>query len=388
MKKLSKILEILKLKWLRETTLTIVLIAIIVAIFIGVNIAVDKLDPQDIDLTTEKLYTLSEESKKQISKIPEEDKIKIYMFDVEENTSSVDLARQYSRIHKNIEVEVVKTSNRLDLVSKYNVEENMGSILIIVGDKHKLLTYNDLYTIDYNTGTTIDITEQRITNSIVGISSIGKATPIYILKGHGEYPISSALTQMNMYLEIENYIVKEVDLLVNDNIPEDCSALIIATPTKDFAEVEVQKITDYINKGGNILWMNDPFSTLEALPNVQKVLDLYGVTVEKDGIIVEQDISKMLMQTPDLIIPDIESSTLAGDLATEGMVVLLDSGRLKFVENEKLTELKVTKTDLLKTTDKAFFRKDVSIANLAPIEGEEVRRTNCWSSLNKNNRGR
>ena len=160
MKKLSKILEFLKLKWLRETTLTIVLIAIIVAIFIGINIGVDKLDPQDIDLTTEKLYTLSEESKKQISKIPEEDKIKIYMFDVEENTSSVDLAKQYSRINKNIEVEVVKTSNRLDLVSKYNVEENMGSILIIAGDKHKLLTYNDIYTYDYNTGTTIDITEQ------------------------------------------------------------------------------------------------------------------------------------------------------------------------------------------------------------------------------------
>lgn len=383
MKKLSKILEVLKLKWLRETTLTVVLIAIIIAIFFGINIGVDKLDPQDIDLTKEKLYTLTEESKNQISKIPDEDQIKIYMFDVEENSSSVDLAKQYARIKDNIKVEVVKTSNRLDLVSKYDVEENTNSILIVSGDKHKLLTYYDLYTYDYNSGSSIDITEQRLTNSLIAVSSIGEATPLYILKGHGEYSMSSLLTQMNVYLEIENYTLKELDLLVSEKIPEDCSALIISTPTKDFADIEVQKIQDYINNGGNILWMNDPFSTKEELPNVQKILDMYGVTVEKDGIVVEQDTSRMVMQTPDLIIPNIESSTLAGDLSKEGTVMLLDSGRLKFVDNDKLSEIGVTKTDLLTTSDKAFYRRDVSIASLSPAEGEEVGKQVVGAALTK-----
>lgn len=385
---MKKILEVLKLKWLRDTGLTIVLIAIIIAIFFGINIAIDKLDPQDIDLTKEKLYTLTDESKKQVSRIPDEDRIKIYMFDVEENSSSVDLAKQYTRVKDNIEVEVVKTSNRLDLVSKYDVEENTNSILIVAGDKHKLLTYYDLFTVDYNSGNTIDITEQRLTNSLIAVSTIGEATPVYILTGHGEYPINSALTQMNVYLELENYTLKELDLLVSEKVPEDCAALIVATPTKDFADVEVQKIQDYINNGGNILWMNDPFSSQEQLSNVEKILDMYGVTVEKDGIIVEQDTSKMVMQTPDLIIPNIENSTLAGDLSTEGMVVFLDSGRLKFVDDEKFSEIGVTKTDLLTTSDKSFYRRNVSIASLSPVDGEEVRKPSCWCSFNKKTRRR
>ena len=64
MTKLKKIIEILKSKWLKDTSKTIILIAIIVAIFIGINILVEKLNPKDIDLTKEKLYTLTEESKK------------------------------------------------------------------------------------------------------------------------------------------------------------------------------------------------------------------------------------------------------------------------------------------------------------------------------------
>ena len=132
MKKLRKILEILKLKWLRETTLTILLIAIIIAIFVGINIGVNAWDPQDIDLTKEKLYTLTDESKTEVSKIPDTDKIKIYLFDVEENTSIVDLTKQYARVNENIEVSVVSTSERLDLVSKYEVAKNSNSILILL----------------------------------------------------------------------------------------------------------------------------------------------------------------------------------------------------------------------------------------------------------------
>ncbi|MCI9365533.1 MAG: GldG family protein [Clostridia bacterium] len=372
MKKLRKILEILKLKWLRETTLTILLIAIIIAIFVGINIGVNAWDPQDIDLTKEKLYTLTDESKTEVSKIPDTDKIKIYLFDVEENTSIVDLTKQYARVNENIEVSVVSTSERLDLVSKYEVAKNSNSILIVCGDKHKLLTYYDLFTYDYNTGNSIDITEQRLTNSIIAVSSIGEATPIYILTGHGEYTKETQLMSMNTYLELENYVLKSLDLLVSEKIPDDCSTLIISTPNKDFTEVEAEKIKEYINRGGNILWMNDTLIAQEDFPNINKILDMYGVAIEKDGIVIEQDPSKMVMQTPDLILPIIENSTLVGDLAQEGTVMLLDTGKLKFVDSDKLSELGVVKTDILTTGEKSFYRRDLSIPNAAPVEGEEI----------------
>ena len=71
MEKIKKIFESIKLKWLRETSLTILLIAIIVAVFIGINIGLSKLNITDVDLTEEKLYSLTDTSKEQIAKIPE-----------------------------------------------------------------------------------------------------------------------------------------------------------------------------------------------------------------------------------------------------------------------------------------------------------------------------
>ena len=52
-------LEVLKKKWLKDTSLTLLLIAIIVAIYFEVNVLVDKLNVPDIDLTKSQIYSLS-----------------------------------------------------------------------------------------------------------------------------------------------------------------------------------------------------------------------------------------------------------------------------------------------------------------------------------------
>lgn len=383
MKKIKNIFESIKLKWLRDTGLTILLIAIIIVAFVGINIGVEALNLTDIDLTTEQLYTLTDESKEIIAKIPVEDKIEIYLFDYPENSSVVDLVKQYMKVSDSISMEVTTTSDRADIASEYNVLDGSYTILIVSGDKYKMFTNYDLYVVDYNTRTSTDITEQRLTNSIIAVSSIGETTPIYVLTGHDEYGIDTHLTTLKTYLELENYELKELDLLVTDKVPDDCSALIIATPQKDFTELEANKIKDYINNGGNILWMTEPFSMTEEYPNIQSILDLYGVTIDQSGIAIEQDTSRMVMQSPDLIIPTIESSELAGELTSEGTVLLLDASRLNFVDDEKLEELGVTKTDLLTTSDSAFFRQDMSITTITPEEGETVGKMVVGAELDK-----
>ena len=54
---MKKILENLaeKTKWLRSAFITVLLIAIIVAIYFGLNLWVESLELTDIDLTQEKL---------------------------------------------------------------------------------------------------------------------------------------------------------------------------------------------------------------------------------------------------------------------------------------------------------------------------------------------
>lgn len=372
MKKIKNIFENIKLKWLRETSLTIILIAIIIAAFIGINIGIDALNLTDIDLTSEKLYSLTETTKEQISQIPENEKIEIYLFGYAENSSVVDLVKQYMKVNNNISMEITTINDRKDLASEYDILDDGYYILIISGEKHKLYGTYDLFTYDYNTGGTIDIAEQRLTNGIISVSSIGKLTPIYVLTGHEEYSTNTYLMSLKTYLELENYQVKSLDLLVEEKVPEDCEAIIISSPRKDFTGLEADKIKDYINQGGNILWMNDVMSATDPIPNIQSVLDLYGVTINQEGLIIEQDTSKMVMQTPDAILPNIEYSEITKELTSEGKVMLLDSSKLSFVEDNKLEELKVTKTDLLTTSEKAFFRKDLSTSSMEATGSDEV----------------
>ncbi len=383
MEKMKKIFENIKLKWLKETSLTIIIIAIIIAVYVGINIGLSKLNITDIDLTSEKLYTLTDISKEQIAKIPENEKIEIYLFGYIENSSVGDLIKQYMKINKNITMEATTTTDRKDLASKYEIEDESNSILIISGDKHKVFGPYDLYTYDYNTNNSVDMTEQRITNGIISVSSIGTTTKIYMLTGHEEYSINTQMTNLKTYLEVENYEVKNLDLLVEEKVPDDCETIIIASPKKDFIELETNKIKDYINKGGNILWMNDTFSSETEMPNVQSILDLYGTTLSQDGVVLEQDTSKMITQSPDIILPNILTTEFTTDLTRDGRIMLLDSSRLTFVDDAKLEELGVTKTEVLTTSEKAFYRKDLSIPTISATEGDELGKQVVGAALEK-----
>ncbi|MCI8621277.1 MAG: hypothetical protein HFJ50_06075 [Clostridia bacterium] len=79
------------------------------------------------------------------------------------------------------------------------------------------------------------------------------------MTGHEERNMN-AMYYYKTYLELENYEIKTLDLLSAQNVPDDCEGLIIASPKKDFTNVEADSIKAYIEKGGNILWLNDPFS--------------------------------------------------------------------------------------------------------------------------------
>ena len=67
-------------KWLGNTMLTVLLIAVVVAIVIALNVFVNKQNISDIDLTKEKLYSLSEESKGKVGNVTQNTKIILWRF--------------------------------------------------------------------------------------------------------------------------------------------------------------------------------------------------------------------------------------------------------------------------------------------------------------------
>ena len=68
-KRPSRFKRLLKNKWLKNTSSTLAIVALILAIFIVLNVVINNLKLNPIDFTAQKVYTLSDDSKNEISKI-------------------------------------------------------------------------------------------------------------------------------------------------------------------------------------------------------------------------------------------------------------------------------------------------------------------------------
>lgn len=366
---MKEIIEIIKKKWLRETALTVLLIAVIIIAYVALNLWVKSLDLTDIDFTSEKLYSLSDESKKQVSNIDKN--ITIYLFGFEDGSNVVDLAKQYSKENEKITVEMVDITERTDLASKYEIQDGDQKIVIESESKSKTIDSSELYTIDYTTYEYSDLTEQKLTNGILTVTMVNVPT-IYFLTGHNEYDIDTHMITFSERLENEVYEIQKLNLLVRNEIPKDCTVLVIASPENDFTDYETELITNYINNGGNILWLNDSYSHEGTLANVQKILDLYGVEVSNEGVVFETDTSKMLVQTPYMILPDIEYTSVTGDLSSSGMVLLIDTGIITYKNDEELEALGVSAQTILKSSEKSFLRTDLKQTSYSATSEDKV----------------
>lgn len=377
---MKKIIEKIKSKWLKEMSLTILLIAIIILAYIAINIGMEKLDITDIDVTEEQIYTVSDTSKVEVEKIDKE--VNIYFFGYTEESSLVSFAKQYNKINSNIKVEVVDLNQRADLVSKYQVTDEDQAIVVECGDREKILTEYDMYSYDYTTYEQIDLTEQKITNAILSVTT--EDIPVlYFLTGHEEYGVDTHMTILKAYLENEINTVKSLDILTKGEVPEDCSCLIIASPQKDFTEYETELIINYINKGGNILWLNDPTFEENTKENCNKILALYGIEFDDKGVLLEQDSSRMIVQNPSFILPEIQSSDITKDVATDGNIVLYNSGRINFKEDEELDALGLDITNFVTSSETSFYRNNLNISSTSATSSDEVGEWVIASSIKK-----
>ena len=75
--KKSEKIQSFKKKWLIKGTTTILLIAILIAIFVLINYGMKKLDPTPIDCTKSQDYSLSEDSKNRVKNIEKD--VNIYL---------------------------------------------------------------------------------------------------------------------------------------------------------------------------------------------------------------------------------------------------------------------------------------------------------------------
>ncbi len=365
----NKFIQTIKKKWLINGTKTTILVLLIIAIFIAINLGMQVLDLTPLDFTQEQLYTLTDESKERVKDIEKD--VNIYFIGYTDEDSTVDLAKQYGKANERINVEAIEdVSTRPDLSQKYGIESGAEGIIVECGERSKVLTASDLVTYDTSTYETISIAEEKLTSSILSVTA-DEVPKVYFLEGYSDFSLNQNMYMLSIYLGNEVNETETLDILSVGKVPDDCDTLVITSPSKDFDDVATNSILDYINRGGNILWLNAAIATEVDFPNVNKVLETYGIKPFEVGIIRETDTSKMVSEQPDLIMPEIQYSDITKDIYNTTGVIFVNATKIN-VDTDKLDELNVEENDLLLASEGSYFRTDFNNQQNGVADGEET----------------
>ena len=350
-------------KWLVNGTTTCALVLIIISAFLLITTGMQKLDLTPIDLTSNKTYTITDESKEKVADI--EKQVNIYLIGYTDDASATIIAKQYNKVNEKISVEAVDITKRTDLAQKYGIDSSdISRIIIACGEKSKVLTDSDLSTYDMTTYESIDVTEEKLTSSILTVTT-EDIPNIYFLVGYSDLSLDKGMSFLGAYLENEIMKVETLDILSKGNVPDDCDTLVITTPTKDFEDIVTNAIIKYINKGGNILWFNSSYGAAKDLPNVNKVLATFGVDAFSTGYIIETDTDKMISEAPYMILPDVEYTDVT---SKTNSILFIEPTKLNIQDENKLSALKVEREDLLTASETSYFRNDLTINSNAKTD--------------------
>jgi ABC-type uncharacterized transport system involved in gliding motility auxiliary subunit len=130
-----------------------------------------------------------------------------------------------------------------------------------------------------------DVTEQSLTNGLQRIARRGERW-LAVLQGHGERSVSGNaprdLTVLDRELKSKGFHVQALNLVNDPKIPDNTTALVIASPDVDLLPGEVKLIQQYIDNGGSLLWLQDPGSLHGLQPVAEKlgIQFMHGIVVD------------------------------------------------------------------------------------------------------------
>lgn len=225
------------------------LILLVLVLLFGVNFLLFRHNPK-IDLTTEKLNTLSDQSKKIVQSLDSDLEVRAFF-----TSRSEDDEREKARFkaviqlfedesHK-VKVSFVDPNRRPDLKKEFNVEAS-GSVVFSYKGKNTTVT---------------DFTEEIITNALIKVTR-DRNKVIAFMQGHGEVDLASDKADGGLsfkkMLEDTSYEVRSFSFVQTGALPTDADLIVVAGPKQPLLKPEVDALLEYAKKGGNLLLAADP----------------------------------------------------------------------------------------------------------------------------------
>jgi len=362
----NKFIDTIKKKWLKSIVLTILLFGIIIAAYIIVSYTVSNENLTDIDFTQDRIYSISQSTKDKLKNL--EDEITITVFNMYDYVE--DFAYKYDAFSDKITAVLLEDINQKpEWKEEYGFTNDSIFVMVSSESRNKLLWQQNLITYDFTTGTQMDVTEEAITNAILDVTTNVKPK-LYFTTGHNLY-IDSAFMHFEETLISEVNEVKFIDLRTEEKVPEDCNVLVITALAEDMTQKESEYIIDYIKKGGKLLMLLDPNLGKVKMPNFQKVLDEYGVSLS-EGFLIEGDSTRSLFNDPSFVVSPINNySQIVKNISMALNVCMINPAKLTFLETEELEKKNVTLETLATTSSDAFYRTNLSLTSATKTEDDE-----------------
>ena len=235
---------------LQQIIFYVLLIAVIALI---AKISVEK--NNQFDWTGNARHTLSDSTLKTLQSLPSDITLDVYVSpDYQYRTAVIDLIDRYQRHADTLSVQVIDPAFSPDLVRQHNIQQQ-GEIIVSRGDQVQHV---------------LDLSEQSLTNALISVSRQRQQWLVFI-EGHGERSLfeqnNFSLNTWRQQLESKGFKLHAQNLVQTPELPDNTAAVVIASPTSDWLPGEVAIISDFVDQGGNLLWLADPeqTSSLSAL---------------------------------------------------------------------------------------------------------------------------
>ena len=342
--------------------------AVVFVIVLVVNMLVTKLNFQ-IDLSTEKMYTLTKDTKQLVSELT--DDITIYY--LVQTGNEMDLFKKvvekYDGLSNKISLEYKDPVLYPTFAKKYTEEEISENSIIVVNNvngRSKYIDFNDMLVqeMDYNTYSTkttgIDV-EGELTSAIQFVTT-AELPVMYVVEGHGESGTGTAFEEA---IGKMNVSIKKLKTMSSGSIPEDCGILYLNAPTTDFTSEETKMIKDYLAAGGKMLATVN-YKTA-GLKNYEAILEYYGLEVI-NGIVFEGNMDMQYSKNPMYLLPKVESHNITSKAKSAKVPVIMpQSIAIKEADTKRSS---LTITPLLTTSENSYAKNPENITTAEKQTGD------------------
>ncbi len=259
---------------------------VILAVVIAANWLADHHN-KTVDVTTNKQFTLSDETKKVVGNLKRP--VTIYYFNKSDSYDQArDMLDRYRNLSSEIKVDYVDPDKKPD-VARLEGARSMGDIVIDNGEKKE---------------TAKGLTEEELTGALVRASKNG-ARMVCFVTGSGEHQLTDTdrdgYSSIKDALEKNNYKTDTISLIEKPDVPKTCNVVVIGGPKHDYLQPALDALKTYITGGGKALFnfdavLNVPEQKMGDTPKLAELVSQWGVTPNGDVILDLSSASRLFGQ--------------------------------------------------------------------------------------------